>query len=130
MNHDLTAQNVKQNDRGSTGVPGSVRRMQLRAKICEAVRPNACRFQRADPEHSKETDGWKTAEPKDGMICSRWWEMFHEPELNAFEGYPFVVVSFGGAAFILCAVPWQPPRHPWSSYSIGGKGVEYGVNTP
>jgi outer membrane protein TolC len=87
----LTAQNGNQNDRRCTGVPGSVRRMQLRAKICEAGRPNAGAFKEMTPEQSKETDGWKTAEPKDDMIRGQWWEMFHEPELNAFESQ--VVVS-------------------------------------
>jgi NodT family efflux transporter outer membrane factor (OMF) lipoprotein len=48
-------------------------------------------FKELTPEQSKETDGWKTAEPKDDMIRGQWWEMFHEPELNAFEGQ--VVVS-------------------------------------
>jgi NodT family efflux transporter outer membrane factor (OMF) lipoprotein len=43
-------------------------------------------FKELTPEQSKETDGWKTAEPKDGMIRGQWWAMFHEPELNAFEG--------------------------------------------
>jgi NodT family efflux transporter outer membrane factor (OMF) lipoprotein len=48
-------------------------------------------FKELTPEQFKETDGWKTAEPKDDMIRGRWWEMFHEPELNAFESQ--VVVS-------------------------------------
>jgi len=48
-------------------------------------------FKELTPEQSKETDGWKTAEPKDDMIRGQWWEMFHEPELNAFESQ--VVVS-------------------------------------
>ena len=48
-------------------------------------------FKELTPEQFKETDGWKTAEPKDDMIRGQWWEMFHEPELNAFEGQ--VVVS-------------------------------------
>jgi NodT family efflux transporter outer membrane factor (OMF) lipoprotein len=48
-------------------------------------------FKELTPEQTKETDGWKTAEPKDDMIRGRWWEMFHEPELNAFESQ--VVVS-------------------------------------
>ena len=42
-------------------------------------------FKELTPEQFKETDGWKTAEPKDDMIRGKWWEMFHEPELNAFE---------------------------------------------
>jgi hypothetical protein len=37
------------------------------------------------PPQSSETDGWKTAEPKDDLLRGQWWEMFHEPELNAFE---------------------------------------------
>ena len=37
------------------------------------------------PAQSSQTDGWKTAEPKDNVLRGQWWEMFHEPELNAFE---------------------------------------------
>src|ERR1035441_7063550 len=40
-NHDLTAQDGNQNDSRCPGVPGSVRRMQLRAEVCEASSPNA-----------------------------------------------------------------------------------------
>ena len=36
-------------------------------------------FKELTPEQSKETDGWKTAEPKDDMICGQCWEMLHEP---------------------------------------------------
>jgi len=42
-------------------------------------------FKEMTPAQSQETDGWKTAEPKDDMLRGQWWEMFHEPELNAFE---------------------------------------------
>ena len=48
-------------------------------------------FKEMTPAQSKETDGWKTAEPKDDALRGNWWEMFHEPELNAFESQ--VVVS-------------------------------------
>lgn len=30
--------------------------------------------------------GWKVASPSDGMLRGNWWEVFHEPELNALEG--------------------------------------------
>jgi NodT family efflux transporter outer membrane factor (OMF) lipoprotein len=30
--------------------------------------------------------GWKVANPSDAMIRGNWWEVFHEPELNALEG--------------------------------------------
>jgi len=43
-------------------------------------------FKELTPAQFNETDGWKTAEPKDDMIRGQWWEMFHEPELNALEG--------------------------------------------
>ncbi|HTX75209.1 MAG TPA: efflux transporter outer membrane subunit [Terracidiphilus sp.] len=29
--------------------------------------------------------GWKVASPQDAMIRGNWWEIFHEPELNALE---------------------------------------------
>jgi len=53
--------------------------------------PTPVAFKELTPEQSKETDGWKTAEPKDDVIRGQWWKMFHEPELNAFENQ--VVVS-------------------------------------
>src|ERR1035441_6436885 len=43
-------------------------------------------FKELHAEQFKETEGWKTAEPKDDLIRGQWWEMFHDPELNAFEG--------------------------------------------
>src|ERR1035441_6024115 len=42
-------------------------------------------FKELTPQQSKETDGWKTAEPKEDLIRGQWWKMFHEPELNALE---------------------------------------------
>jgi len=37
------------------------------------------------PAQSEETDGWKTAEPKDDAIRGPWWEMFADTNLNALE---------------------------------------------
>jgi NodT family efflux transporter outer membrane factor (OMF) lipoprotein len=48
-------------------------------------------FKEPAPEQFQEAEGWKTAEPKDDTIRGKWWEMFHEPELNALENQ--VVVS-------------------------------------
>jgi len=42
-------------------------------------------FKEPAPEQFQEAEGWKTAEPKDDTIRGKWWEMFHEPELNALE---------------------------------------------
>ena len=37
------------------------------------------------PENFKETDNWKFAHPKDGVIRGKWWEMYNDPQLNALE---------------------------------------------
>ena len=33
----------------------------------------------------KELGNWKTAEPKDNVIRGKWWEIYHDPQLNALE---------------------------------------------
>lgn len=33
----------------------------------------------------QDADGWKVANPQDAMLRGKWWEIFHEPELNALE---------------------------------------------
>jgi NodT family efflux transporter outer membrane factor (OMF) lipoprotein len=49
--------------------------------------PNYQRPVAAVPEHYKEAppDGWKTAQPNDGVIRGKWWEIFGDPALNALE---------------------------------------------
>ena len=42
-------------------------------------------YKEMTPEQLKDTDGWKTAEPRDDVLRGNWWEMFHDPELNALE---------------------------------------------
>ena len=42
-------------------------------------------FKELTPAQAKETDGWKTAEPQDGALRGKWWELFQQPELNALE---------------------------------------------
>jgi NodT family efflux transporter outer membrane factor (OMF) lipoprotein len=42
-------------------------------------------YKELTPENLKETDGWKVAQPQDDAIRSKWWEMFNDPQLNAFE---------------------------------------------
>ena len=32
-----------------------------------------------------DADGWKVASPQDAMLRGNWWEVFHEPELDALE---------------------------------------------
>ena len=33
----------------------------------------------------QDEEGWKVADPQEGMLRGNWWEVFHEPELNALE---------------------------------------------
>jgi NodT family efflux transporter outer membrane factor (OMF) lipoprotein len=35
------------------------------------------------PAKFKETDGWKTAQPRDQELRGNWWEAFNDPQLNA-----------------------------------------------
>src|ERR1700675_608993 len=35
--------------------------------------------------HYKESGDWKQDEPKDDMIRGKWWEIYHDPQLNALE---------------------------------------------
>jgi NodT family efflux transporter outer membrane factor (OMF) lipoprotein len=39
----------------------------------------------ATPPAFKESEGWKVAQPSDGAIKGKWWEMFNDAELNALE---------------------------------------------
>jgi NodT family efflux transporter outer membrane factor (OMF) lipoprotein len=54
-------------------------------KYAPPVVPAPTAFKELTPEQSQATDGWKTAEPKDGQLRGKWWELFREPELNALE---------------------------------------------
>lgn len=35
--------------------------------------------------HYQNEEGWKVANPQEGMLRGNWWEVFHEPELNTLE---------------------------------------------
>src|ERR1044071_167679 len=37
------------------------------------------------PDAFKETNDWKFAQPSDGVIRGKWWEMFNDPQLNSLE---------------------------------------------
>ena len=34
---------------------------------------------------SQETGGWTVAQPQDAVLRGKWWEIYHEPELNSLE---------------------------------------------
>ena len=42
-------------------------------------------FKELTPAQSTNTDGWKTAEPKDDALRGKWWEIFGDTNLNALE---------------------------------------------
>jgi NodT family efflux transporter outer membrane factor (OMF) lipoprotein len=42
-------------------------------------------YKEEPPPEFKETDGWKQAQPNDGAIKGKWWEIFNDPVLNALE---------------------------------------------
>ena len=37
------------------------------------------------PTAYKELEGWKVAQPRDGNIPERWWELYNDPALNSLE---------------------------------------------
>jgi NodT family efflux transporter outer membrane factor (OMF) lipoprotein len=37
------------------------------------------------PANFPESQNWKVAAPQDAMLRGKWWEVFHDPELNALE---------------------------------------------
>jgi NodT family efflux transporter outer membrane factor (OMF) lipoprotein len=55
-------------------------------KYAKPVVQTPAAYKELPPEQFNEVEGWKAAEPKDGMIRGKWWEIFNESELNAFEG--------------------------------------------
>ena len=48
-----------------------------------AVVPPA--FKEQPPADFKEAQGWKQAQPNDGQIKGKWWEIYNDPDLNALE---------------------------------------------
>ena len=54
-------------------------------KYVKPTVPMAPAFKEQAPESFKESDGWKQAQPGDQQIRGQWWEVFHDPELNALE---------------------------------------------
>ena len=47
------------------------------------VGPDYVRPKTAAPEAYKENSGWKVAQPRDELPRGAWWEIYHDPQLNA-----------------------------------------------
>jgi len=56
----------------------------LLASAC-TVGPDYVRPSMISPDAFKELDGWKIAQPRDGLARGAWWEIFADPQLNALE---------------------------------------------
>jgi len=42
-------------------------------------------YKELTPKDFSQTEGWKTAQPKDEAMRGKWWEIFNDPDLNALE---------------------------------------------
>ena len=47
--------------------------------------PSPTAYKELTPADLPQTDGWKVAQPSDGVLHGKWWEMFGDTELNALE---------------------------------------------
>jgi len=54
-------------------------------KYNRASAPTPPVYKEMTPADYAQTDGWKVAQPQDNTIHGDWWEIFHDPELNALE---------------------------------------------
>jgi NodT family efflux transporter outer membrane factor (OMF) lipoprotein len=50
-----------------------------------AMPPVPTTYKEAPPANFGETAGWKDAQPNDGALRGKWWEMFQDPLLNSLE---------------------------------------------
>ena len=50
-----------------------------------SVGPDYVRPAMVSPDAYKELDGWKIAQPRDGIARGAWWDIFDDPQLNALE---------------------------------------------
>jgi NodT family efflux transporter outer membrane factor (OMF) lipoprotein len=47
--------------------------------------PLAAKSYKESTVNFQNTEGWKVASPQEGMLRGKWWEIFHDPELNGYE---------------------------------------------
>jgi NodT family efflux transporter outer membrane factor (OMF) lipoprotein len=50
-----------------------------------SVGPDYVRPSAPTPAAYKDTGNWKPANPQDAVVRGKWWEIYHDPELNALE---------------------------------------------
>jgi NodT family efflux transporter outer membrane factor (OMF) lipoprotein len=47
--------------------------------------PLAAKSYKESTVNFQDAAGWKVASPQEGMLRGKWWEVFHDPELNGYE---------------------------------------------
>ncbi|HEY1214966.1 MAG TPA: efflux transporter outer membrane subunit, partial [Bryobacteraceae bacterium] len=47
--------------------------------------PAAPSYREQPPSNFTQSGGWKTAQPNDSLLRTKWWELFNSPDLNALE---------------------------------------------
>ena len=69
----------------SKGVLGSISVLSMLLFAGCTVGPNYRRPAAEVPATYKEVGDWKPAQPNDQSLSGNWWEIFHDPQLNALE---------------------------------------------
>src|SRR5882672_291092 len=54
-------------------------------KYLHPVVPAPPAFKELSTQQAGDGSTWKTAQPQDGTLRGKWWEIYQEPELNALE---------------------------------------------
>ena len=67
-------------------------------------------------------EGWKEAQPNDGAIKGKWWEIYNDPQLNALEEQ----VSISNQNVLAAEANFRAARglREWV-YSLSGSGNRY-----
>jgi NodT family efflux transporter outer membrane factor (OMF) lipoprotein len=47
--------------------------------------PLAAKSYKESTVNFQDAEGWKVASPQDAMLRGKWWDIFHDPELNGYE---------------------------------------------
>jgi NodT family efflux transporter outer membrane factor (OMF) lipoprotein len=63
------------------GTPGCI----VGPNYAKPAVPSTNNYREQLPAGFKEEPGWKLGEPKDDELKGKWWEIFHDPALNALE---------------------------------------------
>src|SRR5207244_8738137 len=94
--------------RGRLGGPLALASALLVLVSACTVGPNYVRPSMISPDAYKELDGWKIAQPRDGLARGAWWEVFGDPQLNTLE----TRVSISNQKLLVAEAPVRPARAP------------------